>query len=272
MDLSSGYYQFPISEDSQHITAFRFNSCPLMEFTVLPQGLKPSAAAMTRAIHDIFEEQLYKKMIAYLDDLCIYGNNFDEQFENLSEVLEKLDRHNFQINTEKTFLFQTKCELLGMSIENGKITPTLGSVQAIKDLAVPKNVKQLRGLISSFSYYRKFMKDFVNTAKPIMDLLKGKTDSKQIIKWSADCDEAFKKLKQQITSQPVLQIFDPQRETTLSVDGSSYGLGAVLAQRDPTDNFLKPVAYFSQKLPLTKKHLCSLDLELIALSKAMKHF
>ena len=159
-----------------------------------------------------------------------------------------------------------------MTIENGKITPTLGSTKAIEDLPAPKNIKQARGLISSFSYYRKFMKDFVNIARPIMDLIKGKKDSKQPIKWTSECDEAFQKLKKQITSQPILQIFDPDRETTLSVDGSSYGIGAVLSQKDPTDNILKPVAYYSEKLPPTKKHLCSLDLEVIALSKAMRHF
>jgi len=64
-----------------------------MEFTSLPQGLKPSAAAMTRAIYDLFQDQMYKKMTAYLDDLCIYGNNFEEQFDNLSEILNILDRH-----------------------------------------------------------------------------------------------------------------------------------------------------------------------------------
>ena len=109
------------------------------------------------------------------------------------------------------------------------------------------------------------MKNFVNIAKPIMDLLKGRTDGKEKIRWSEECETALNELKRQVTSKPILQIFDPERETVLQTDVCSYGIGAVLSQRDPSDGELKPVAS-------TLKHLCSYDSELIALAKAMKHW
>ena len=144
-DLAADYYQFPLTENCQHVTAFRLDSCPLMEYTVLPQGLKISAAAMTRAIYDIFEEELFKIMTAYLDDICVIGQSYDEELKNLEKVLKKLDLHNFRINTEKAFFFQRKIKLLGLEIENGKIMPSDDNIEAIKNIAPPKNIKQVRG-------------------------------------------------------------------------------------------------------------------------------
>mgnify|MGYP003729989315 CR=1 FL=1 len=72
LDLPSGYYQFPITKESQYVTAFKFDGCPLMEFKVIPQGLKVKAAAMSKSIY-IFQKYMYKSLVAYLGDLCVYG-------------------------------------------------------------------------------------------------------------------------------------------------------------------------------------------------------
>ena len=138
IDLAAGYYQFPLAENCQHITAFRLDSCRLMEYTVLPQGLKFSASAMTRAIHDIFETEIYKIMTAYQDDICVYGDSFEQELGNLEKVFRKLEEHNFRINTHKAFFFQKRIKLLGLEIEKGKVTPSEENVEAIKNLAPQK--------------------------------------------------------------------------------------------------------------------------------------
>ena len=138
----------------------------------------------------------------------------------METILGLLDKHDFRINTKKAAFFQNKIQLLGLDIENDSVSPSNENIEAIKELGTPKTVKQVRGLISSFSYYRKFMKNFVNIAKPIMELLKGKTEGKEKIKWSEECEKAKKELVRQITSKPILQIFDPERDTVLQTDAS----------------------------------------------------
>jgi len=81
MDLLSGYYQFPLEEKSQHLTAFRLDSCPLYEFTTCPQGLKISSSATTRAVYSIFQPFLYKSLVAYLDDLCSFSQSFHDEIK-----------------------------------------------------------------------------------------------------------------------------------------------------------------------------------------------
>jgi len=272
IDLAAGYYQFPLTQNCQHITAFRLDSLPLMEYTVLPQGLKISASAMTRAVYDIFENELFKIMTAYLDDICVYGQSFDEELQNLERVLKKLEAHNFRLNTEKAFFFQRKIKLLGMEIENGKIMSSDENISAIANIRTPKTVKQVRGLISSFSFFRKFMPNFTQIAAPILKLLQGKNDGKEKITWLKEHEDALNELKSRIISKPILQIFDPDRETFLQTDARSHAIGAVLSQRDPADGQIKPVSYFSEKLSPRKKTLSSYDLELIALERSLKFY
>ena len=57
--------------------------------------------------------------------------------------------------------------------------------------------------------------------------------------------DAFNKVKDELTSHPVLAWYDPATETKLSADASAYGLRAVLLQKH--ENTWKPVAYASDQ-------------------------
>lgn len=274
MDLAHGYYQFPLHPDSQKYTAFRLDSTMLYEFKRLPQGMKNSAAATCRAMHDIFEDKLFNGLTIYIDDLCVYGQDFETQLKNLEVVLQRLEKHNFKLNTSKCEFFEEKTTLLGHVISQGKIQPNKKNIEKFLEIKRPKTVKDVRSLISSFGFYRKFMEKFVETAKPLMDLV-SKTSKQQPntkIEWSEECEKAFESLKKQITSAPVLEIYRPDRKTFLQTDASSYSVAAVLSQEIPGTKDQKPVAFYSEKLPQRKRHLSSYDLELIGISKALKHF
>ena len=105
---------------------------------------------MTSALNDIFGEEQFKGLVNYLDDICLYTSGFDQQLEILEKTLKKLDEYQFRINTKKACFFENKIKLLGMEISNGSVTPSEDNIEAIKKIGKPKNVKQVRGLISSF--------------------------------------------------------------------------------------------------------------------------
>ena len=64
-------------------------------------------------------------------------------------------------------------------------------------------------------------------------------------------EQAFMKIKQLISSSPVLSLYDPTLKTKFTVDSSSYSLGAVLTQQQPVGRW-SPVTYPSRSLTPTE--------------------
>ena len=67
-------------------------------------------------------------------------------------------------------------------------------------LVLAKNVKQVKSFLGMTGYYRKFIDRYSDIAKPMYNLTK--KDAK--FTWSEQCDQAFKTLKDKLTSDTVL--------------------------------------------------------------------
>ena len=86
----------------------------------------------------------------------------------------------------------------------------------------------------------KFAPNLADVTQPLRELL---VKDNQWVRGEPQ-QRAFRRVKDILTSSPVLALFDPNLETTISADVSSFGLGAVLLQRQSTGD-LKPIAYIS---------------------------
>ena len=74
------------------------------------------------------------------------------------------------------------------------------------------------------NFYRRFVKGFAAIAKPMTDLTKKDRD----FTWGKEEEEAFQKLKDALTSAPILQVFDEDKPHEVWVDASDYAVGATL--------------------------------------------
>jgi hypothetical protein len=117
---------------------------------------------------------------------------------------------------------------LGHLVVPNGTTPQDVKVEAIAKMVAPTDVSELRALLGTYNYYRKFIKNFARKAAPLNRLLQNDVPWE----WSEPCQEAFKSLKVNMTEAPILRRPDMNLSFELHTDWSAVGLGAVLIQID----------------------------------------
>ena len=81
IDSSLGYFQMAIAEESQNLTAF-ITPLGLCEWKRLPMGLASSPVAFRNLMELVFAGLSYEMTLVQLDDLIVFGRNFEEDLVN----------------------------------------------------------------------------------------------------------------------------------------------------------------------------------------------
>jgi len=150
------------------------------------------------------------RCLVYLDDIVIYGSSLQEHNKRLTEVLQRLRKHNLKLQVEKCEFLRKEVTYLGHIISEDGILPDPAKVSAVKNFPTPKKVKDVQSFIGLAGYYRKFIKNFSKIAKPLTMLTK--KDNKFI--WNMEQQNAFDNLKEKLTTAPVLHYPDFTRQFT----------------------------------------------------------
>ena len=79
--------------------------------------------------------------------------------------------------------------------------------------------------------------------------------------------KAFEQIKTDLMRAPVLALYDPNKETKVAADASSYGLDGVVLQLQP-DKSWRPVSFLSRALTPTESRYAQIEKEALALTWA----
>ncbi|CAG2236597.1 unnamed protein product [Mytilus edulis] len=261
VDMQTGYWQIRMDKTDQHKTAFATHR-GLFEFKVMPMGLANSAATFERLVEMVLGNLNWKKCLCYLDDIIIFGRDFETALQNLKEVFQRLKMANLKLKAKKCHLFQSKVTYLGHVVSAQGIECDPKKIEDVKNWTVPKNVKNIKSFLGFTGYYRKFIPHFSEVAAPLNRL----TRKGVKFTWDEKCKNSFDQLKNALTTAPILSLPTSDGNFILDTDASNVGVGAVLSQMQNDEE--RVIAYSSRALSSSQQNYCTTKRELLATDHA----
>lgn len=159
IDIRNAYHHIPLEELSRVITAFYVPGRGLFQFKKLPFGLTNSAPAFQRVMDQVIEPG-WENVFAYLDDVIIAKEIYEEHLFWIDKVVRRLDSFGLTINKEKSEFCCKEVKYLGYVLCQEGLKVDLEKVKPLIDYPAPRNVKQLRRFICMVGWYSRFIQKF----------------------------------------------------------------------------------------------------------------
>ncbi|MEW8546417.1 MAG: reverse transcriptase family protein, partial [Candidatus Thiodiazotropha sp.] len=145
-DLTSGYYQIPLKQEDIPKSAF---VCKYghFEMTRMPFGLNSAASTFQRTMELALQGLQWVTCLIYIDDIVVYGKNFDEHISRVEEVLDRMRKAGLKLKPEKSNMFQTSVVFLGHVVASDGVKPNPANILKVVEWPKPKTAKQIRQFV-----------------------------------------------------------------------------------------------------------------------------
>ena len=161
----------------------------------------------------------------------------------MEKVLQRATERNLKLNGQKSD------QLHWPSPWRRRHQARSQKVRAISEMERPNCNEELQRFLGMVTYLSKFIPNYSEEAAPLRNLLEKETGWH----WEESQEKSFQHLKSMVTNSLVLQFFDLQKSTRISVDASSSGMVAVLLQDQ------HPIAYASKSLTTSQKNYAQIE-------------
>ncbi|TDG38535.1 hypothetical protein AWZ03_015043, partial [Drosophila navojoa] len=208
---------------SRECTAFTVSGRELFQWRVMPFGLHSAGATFQRVLDTVIRPEIEPHAFAYLDDIVVIGATKAQHVENLREVFRRLRKANLRINRS---FFRKRLVYLVDVISEEVICTDPAKVEAIRNFLETLDSQGVTTMSRDGVVVQVQVPNFASLVEPMTRLLK----MGQKWEWSDEQEESLRKLKESLTTAPVLACPDFSARLILQTDASDYGLGAVLTQ------------------------------------------
>ena len=174
----------------------------------------------------IFSDMIEQIMEVFMDDFSIYGKTFDHYLENLEKVFQRCQEKDLVLNWEKCHFMVREGIVLEHLVSERGIVVDRAKIEAIEKLPPPGNVKGICSFLDHAGFYRRFIIDFSQIARPLTSLLAKDAP----FKFTNECLKSFHILKQALISAPIIQPPDCMLPFEIMCDASDFAVGRSLAK------------------------------------------
>ena len=263
----------------------------------MPQGLfQPlvlffsptnSPATFQAMMNKIFRMEVAQGWLSvYMDNIVIHtkplNGETEQQHEQqhkqlIHQVLKKLETHDLYLKPEKCKFLKWEIEYLGVIVRNRVLKMNPKKLESIKNWATPNNLTEIQKFLGFTGYYRYFIPNYLQIARPLLHLTKKTTPWE----WTKTQQLAFDLLKALMCEAPVLIQPNFEKKFFLQVNASAYGMGTVLSQegeittpslRKCRKPALHPIAFYSATFTPTEWNYDIYNRELLAVMKVLYHW
>ena len=166
----------------------------------------------------------------------------EEHAEKLQAIFTRLEQANFKTQPEKCVFATDTVEYLGHICTPEGVRPDPRKIRAIEEYPIPKTVRDIRAFIGLAGYYRRHVPNFAEMAKPLTSLTKKEVP----FEWTSEQQRAFEKLKQILSTEPLLVYPDFSQPFIVACDASTKAVGAVSSHVRNGEE--RSIAYCSRQL------------------------
>ena len=264
LDLRSSFHQIPLEKDSRYITTFACHN-GLYRYKRLFFGINSAPETHQRIIQHIIQDIPGCKNIA--DDIIIFAQNQEEHNKILRMLLERMREKNLTLHRDKCEFNKSELRYMGHILSDEGLKIDANKVKTVSETKEPTNANECRSFLGLVGFLSKFIRNYATLAEPLRKL----TRKDVPWCWGENEQRSFDALKQAITSTDVMAYYNENAETNLFVDGSPFGLGAILTQKQPDGDF-RPVAYASRTLNAVERRYSQIEREALAILWSTQRF
>ena len=259
LDQKDSYWQICLDHDSSLLCTFN-TPFGRYRFLKMPFGISSAAEVQQKKTYQVFGDIEGVHIIA--DDMLIAAADEQEHDRIMRKVLERAIQYGVKFNFHKVQLKKTSIVYMGVVISSEGLKPDSAKVKAIVDMPDPQDKEGVKRLIGMLNFLSPFIPDKYSMIAPLRSLLK------EDVPWHWDHEQeaAMGRVREILSSNPVLQLYDPSQPVTIQADASSTGLRACLMQNS------RPVAYASRSLSECETRYAQIEKELLAIVFAVTKF
>ncbi|XP_052479611.1 uncharacterized protein LOC105801050 [Gossypium raimondii] len=248
VDNTAGYSLFSFMDDFSRYNEIKMHPEDMTKTTfitlwgtfcykVMSFRLKNVRATYQRAMVTLFHYMMHKEVEVYVDDMIAKSQTEKEHVQVLRKLFLRLRKFQLKLNPAKCTFGTRSGKLLRFVVSEKGIKINPDKVTAIQELPLPRTQKEVRGFLGRLNYIVRFISQLTEKCDLIFRLLKKHNPGVR----DEECQKAFDRVKQYLSSTPVLSPPNPNKPLILYLTVFDKSMGCVLGQHDETGRKEKKV-------------------------------